>query len=51
MGDENSSNLNAGLIVWSMITFILTVIINGLNGAGAATGGLFVATVGEISDK
>lgn len=51
MGDEASSSLNVGLIILSIVTYVLTVSFNALAGSGAAVGGLFESTVGDISDK
>jgi hypothetical protein len=43
--------LNAGLIVTSLVTFIITAAINGLAGSGAGVPDIFYSTVGNISDK
>jgi hypothetical protein len=43
--------LNAGLIVTSLVTFIIVVSFNGLAGSGAGVPDIFYSTVGDISAK
>lgn len=47
---QHPAMVNAGLIVASLLTFILTAIFNGLAGSGAGVGSIFYSTVGDISD-
>jgi len=43
--------INAGLIISTLITYILMVAFNGLAGSGAGIPDVFYSTVGDISDK
>ena len=49
------SRLNLGLILATAASFLLMIIFNGLSdfliGSGAGVGSVFIATVGNISDK